>query len=211
VLGRFVGPTSQDGGCDREERRVVTVGKAGYWIYQSLVSKPRRVYLVAMWILCGELRELYAPWTGAAEGLLMTSTMDLVRDVVIGGETVETVLRGKDLAEAWEAFRAAHEAEAPGGLLNTWDTFACVAGEIGCLAGEGAGAQWVINAAEERWRDWNRPGPIMVNQECAEELAESSPMGQTFAVFYRVVARVSKLVSPEWDPVRIRAELFPGR
>jgi hypothetical protein len=191
---------------------VVTVGNAGYWIYVSLVSKPRRVYLVAMWILCGELRELYAPWTGTGEEPLMTSTMDLVRDVVIGGETGETARRGVDLAEAWDAFRTAHEAEAPsGGLVNTWDTFAGLAEEIGGLAGEGAGAQWVINAAEERWRDWDRPGPIVVNWEHAEELTESSPMGQTFMVFYRVVARVSKLVSPEWDPVRIRSEIFPGR
>lgn len=98
---------------------MVTVGDAGYWIYLGLVSKPRRNYLVAMWILCGELRELYAPWIGADEKPLMTSTMDLVRDVVIDGDTDETVQRGLDLAEAWQAFRTAHEAEAPsGGLLN---------------------------------------------------------------------------------------------
>ena len=36
ALGRFVGPTGQDGGCNRkEERRVVTAGKAGYWIYKA--------------------------------------------------------------------------------------------------------------------------------------------------------------------------------
>jgi hypothetical protein len=33
-------------------------------------------------------------------------------------------------------------------------------------------------------------------------------MGQTLAVFDRVVTWVSGLVSPEWDPVRIRAEIF---
>ena len=97
---------------------------------------------------------------------------------------------------------------------SAWDTFAGLAEEIGILAGQqwvGLGAQWVVNAAEERWRDWNRPGPILVNEEHAQELVESSPMGQTFEVFYRVVTRISRLVSPEWDPVRIRAELFPER
>jgi hypothetical protein len=108
---------------------------------------PHRVYLVAMWILCGELRELYAPWTGADEVPLMAATLDLVREVVI-------------------------------------------------LA---------------RWRDWDRPGPIWVNQELAEELVESSPMGQTLEMFYRVVTRVPRLVSADWDPVRIRAEIFGER
>ena len=190
---------------------MATVGKVGYWIYLRLMAKPRRTYLVAMWILCGDLRELYAPWTSAGEEPLMASTIDLVRDVAIGGETGETATRALDLAEAWEAFRRAHWAEAPGGLVNTWTTFAGLAAEIGGLAGEGAGAQWVINAAEARWRDWSRPGSILVNTEHAEELIEYSPLGQTFEVFYRVVTRVSRLVSPEWDPVRIRAELFPGR
>jgi hypothetical protein len=191
---------------------MVTVGKARYWIYVSLMAKPRRVYLVAMWIVCGELRELYAPWIVADGEALMSSTMDLVRDVVIDGETGQTARRGVDLAEAWEAFTAAHEDEAPcGGLLNAWGTFAGLAEEIGGLAGAGAGAQWFLSAAEERWRDWNRPGPILVSREHAEELTESSPMGQTFDVLYRVVARVSGLAGPEWDPVRIRAGIFPGR
>ena len=65
-----------------------------------------------------------------------------------------------------------------------------------------------MNAATERWRDWNRPGLIIVNLEDAEEVIESSPMGQTLAVFDRVVTGVSGLVSPEWDPARIRAEIF---
>ena len=188
---------------------MATVGDVGYWIYLRLMAKPRRVYLVAMWTLCGELRELYAPWIGAGDETLMTSTMDLVRDAAIGGETGETAVRGLELSEAWEDFRRTHRAGAPGGLVNTWATFAGLAAEIGGLAGEGAGAQWVINAAEARWRDWSRLGPILVNTEHAEELIESSPLGQTFEVFYRVVTRVSRLVSPEWDPVRIRAAIFP--
>lgn len=126
---------------------MVTVGGASGAIHRRLILMPHRVYLVAMWILCGELRELYAPWTGADEVPLMAATLDLVREVVI-------------------------------------------------LA---------------RWRDWDRPGPIWVNQELAEELVESSPMGQTLEMFYRVVTRVPRLVSADWDPVRIRAEIFGER
>src|SRR5947207_2275777 len=114
---------------------MVTVWDAIWSVYTGLRSMPRRVYLVAMWILCDELRELYAPWIGADEVPLMTATMDLIRDVAISGETGETGRRGMDLAEAWNALYSAREAEAvSGGLLNTWATFAGLAEEIGGLA-----------------------------------------------------------------------------
>jgi hypothetical protein len=46
----------------QKEHCVVTVGDAEHSAYQGLQSLPWRVYLVAMWILCGELQTLYAPW-----------------------------------------------------------------------------------------------------------------------------------------------------
>jgi hypothetical protein len=42
----------------REERLMVTRGDAKWSIYQGLRSLPRRPYLVAMRIVCGELRTL---------------------------------------------------------------------------------------------------------------------------------------------------------
>jgi hypothetical protein len=188
---------------------MATVWDAIWSVYSGLRSMPRRVYLVTMWILCDELRALYAPWIGADELPLMAATMDLVRDVAISGETGETGQRGLELARAWDVIWDAGEAEAPPGLANTWSVFMGLAQEIGGLAGTHAGAQWLTNAAEERWRDWDRPGPILVNQEHAEELIGFSPMGQTFSRLDRVVTRVSGLASPEWDPVRIRAQIFP--
>jgi RNAse (barnase) inhibitor barstar len=44
--------------------------------------------------------------------------------------------------------------------------------------------------------------------ELSREVIEPSPLGQTLAMFDRVVTRVSGLVSPEWDPAWIRAEIF---
>jgi len=193
----------------QEVHCVVTVGDAEDRAYQGLRSLPWRVYLVAMWILCAELQALYGPWIHEDDVPLMASTMDLIRDVVAAGESDGTARRGRELARAWRRMIRARESTAvSGGLLNAWGTFGGLAGEIGGLAGRGAGAQWVMDAATERWRDWDRPGPIWVNRELAEEVIESSPMGQTLAVFDRVVTRVSGLVSPEWDPVRIRAEIF---
>jgi len=175
----------------QKEHCVVTVGDAEDSVYQGLQSLPWRVYLVAMWILCGELQTLYAPWIHEADRPLMASTMDLIRDVVIVGESDGTARRGREVARAWgRVIRTRDSAAVSGGLLNAWGTFEGLAQEIGGLAGRGAGAQWVMDAATERWRDWDRPGPIWVNQELAEEVIKSSPMGQTLAVFDRVVTRV---------------------
>ena len=188
---------------------MVSVGEAEDWIYEGLWSLPWRVYLVAMWILCGELRTLYAPWTHEDEVPLLASTMDLVRDVVVCGETDRTARRGRELARAWRQVLQAREAEAvSGGLLNAWATFEGLAEEIGGLAGRYSGSHWVMNAATERWRDWDRPGPMVVNWEQAEEVDDSSPMGQTLALFGQVVSGVSGTVSPEWEPARIRAAIF---
>lgn len=58
-------------------------------------------YLAAMWVLCGELRSLYADWIGAEEVPLLETTMDLVREVVIAGESWSAVDRAEELADAW--------------------------------------------------------------------------------------------------------------
>jgi hypothetical protein len=77
---------------------MVTRGDAEWSIYQGLRSLPRRPYLVAMWILCGELRILYAPWTRGEKVLtLMASTVDLVREAAISGEPAELARRALDL------------------------------------------------------------------------------------------------------------------
>ena len=44
--------------------------------------------------------------------------------------------------------------------------------------------------------------------EDAGEVDESSPVGQTLARFERILSGVSGHVSPEWDPVRIRAAIL---
>ena len=191
---------------------MVTRGDAEWSIYQGLRSLPRRPYLVAMWILGGELRTLYAPWTRGEKVLtLMASTMDLVREAAISGESPELARRALDLGRAWKpVLRAADRVDSgtSGGLLNAWGTFALLAQEIGGLARRYAAASWVADAATERWRDLSEPGPILVSVEMEEEVVESSPMGQTLARFERILSGVSGQVSPEWDPARIRAAIL---
>jgi hypothetical protein len=163
-----------------------------------------------MWILCGELRDLYAPWTGDEVMSLMASTMVLVREAAISGEPAAVAGRGLELAGAWEPVIEAKDAEPGvyGGLLNAWATFEGMAQEIGGLSGRYDGANWATLAVADRWRDWDEPGPIVMSRVNAEAVAESSPMGQTFARFRRIVSGVSRQTGPEWDPARIRAAIL---
>lgn len=189
---------------------MVTFGDAKFSIYRGLRSLPRQPYLVAMWILCGELRILYAPWTDDEVMSLMTSTLDLVREAAISGESAAAASRGLELAGAWAPVIAAKGAEPGvyGGLMNAWAAFEGMAQEIGGLSGRYDGANWATMAVADRWRDWDEPGPIIMSQVNAEEVVQSSPMGQTFARFRRIVSGVARHAGPERDPAVIRATIL---
>jgi hypothetical protein len=173
----------------------------------TLAWRPR--YLAAMWVLCGELRSLYAEWIDNEAASLMTSTMDLVREVTIAGESPQLAGRATELATAWRRVINARKAEASGALLNFWATFEALAQEIAGLCSRYDAAGWATNAAEDRWRDLDDPALIIVNRN--EEVDDSSPMAQTLALFGQVVSEVAGMKGPEWDPERIRAQIFEQR
>lgn len=176
-------------------------------IFSGLAALPwRPSYLAAMWILCEELQSLYAAWIEDDQVPLMASTMDLVREVVIAGESPQATARASELAAAWEPVIEAREDETPGGLLNVLATFEALAQEIANLSGRYDAANWAANAAEQRWRDWDDPGSIYLDPD--EQADDCSPMAQTLALFDRVVSEVAALQGPEWDPVPIRTRIF---
>jgi hypothetical protein len=189
---------------------MVTFGDAKDSIYAGLRSLPRQPYLVAMWILGGELQALYARWADDEVTSLMASTMDLVREAAISGESNEVAWKGLELANAWRPVIEAKDSEpgVPGALLNAWATFEGLAQEIGGLSGRYDGANWATLAATDRWRDWDGPGPIIMSRVNAEEVDASSPMGQTLAWFRRIVRGVAWYAGPECDPARIRAAIL---
>lgn len=184
------------------------VKDAKYSIYFGLKRLPwHPAYLAAMWILAGELRSLYSDWIGTDEVPLLETTMDLVREVVIAGESWSAVDQAEELADAWGTVLARYErSSASGGLLNVKATFEALAQEIARLSGHYDAGNWVTSAAADRWDDWDRPGPILVDPN--EEADDSSPKAQTLASFVRVVRTVTTWTEPDWDPVRIRARIF---
>lgn len=184
------------------------VKDATYSIYYGQKRLPwHPAYLAAMWVLCGELRSLYAEWIGAEEVPLVEATMDLVREVVTAGESWSAVDRAEELADAWGPVYVRYErSSASGGLLNVLGTFEALAQEIARLSGHYDAGNWVTNAAADRWDDWDRPGPVLVDPD--EEADDSSPKAHTLRSFRRVVSVVTTWTESDWDPVRIRAQIF---
>ena len=103
-----------------------------------------------MWILGGELQSLYEPWICEDDVPLMASTLDLVREVVIAGESPQAAARGWELGESWELVREAREQDVAvsGGLLDVVITVKTLALEIADPTGRYHSAGWAANAVE---------------------------------------------------------------
>jgi hypothetical protein len=184
---------------------------AKFSIYRSLKALPWPApYLTAMWIVCGELRPLYADWIHADEMPLMDSTMDLVRDVAMTGEPGPARKRAAKLARAWGRVQKAREEdqdpELPSGVLNALGGFEGLAREIAGTSGRYAGANWATNAVADRWLTWEEPSPIIEDPD--EEADDDSPMAQTLARFQHIVTQVTLAADQGQDPAEIRARIL---
>lgn len=196
---------------------MMRVKDAEYSIRSGLRGLAWRPYLAAMWILCGELQSLYADTLGDAERPLMASTMDLVRDVAIAGETTALAERAAELADAWNRLRDIREEEVrlsalagdtSPSLIGVWFTFEALAQEIAGLSGRYDGAEWVAGATTDRWRieDPDQAGPIWMNPD--ETADDASPMARTLITFGRVIAGVAAARDNDWDPIELRAQVY---
>jgi len=179
-------------------------------IYEGLRGLAWRPYLAAMWILCGELQTLYSDEFSDAERSLMPPTMDVVREVAAAGESAELTRQAAELAEAWGDVRDEREHEASSGLMNVWATFEGLVQEIAGVTRRYDGAEWLTNAVIEPWREANHhnQGPILVDPNA--EVAEASPTANTLALFQHVVAEVAGAQEGDWEPRRLRGQIFRG-
>jgi len=177
-------------------------------IYEGLRGLAWRPYLAAMWILCGELQTLYADELSNAERSLIPPTMDVVREVAATGESAELSRQAAELAEAWGAVRDEREPEASSGLMNVWATFEGLVQEIAAITPRYHGAEWLTNAVVEPWREANHhnQGPILVDPNA--EVADDSPTAHTLALFQHIVAEVAGAQAGDWEPRRLRAQIF---
>jgi hypothetical protein len=180
-------------------------------IYEGLRGLAWRPYLAAMWILCGQLQTLYADEFSDAERSLIPPTMDVAREVAAAGESAELTRQAAELAEAWDSVRDEREPEASSGLMNVWATLEGLVQEIAGITPRYGGAEWLTNAVVEPWREASRhgQGPILVDP--IAEVADDSPTARTLALFQSIVAEVARAQEGDWEPRRLRAQIFRGR
>ena len=180
-------------------------------IYEGLRGLAWRPYLAAMWILCGELQTLYADEFSNAERSLIPPTMDVVREVAAAGESAELTRQAAELAEAWGDVRNEREHEASSGLMNVWATFEGLVQEIAGITPRYDGAEWLTNAIVLPWREANHhnQGPIWLDPNA--EVADDSPTAHTLTLFQHIVAEVARAQEGDWEPRRLRAQIFRGR
>lgn len=185
-------------------------------IYSDLRVLEKRRYLCAMWNVCTELQSLYREQSLVDERALMSSTLSLIREVVINGEM------GSDTAriaaahyEQWDSIRTEERSGLPG-QANARFVFRDLAGEIAGMAPIYEATERLDMVAADRWRSggliWDDPN---------EEVSDTSPMAQTLTFLSRAVTEVSALPDAwlrarNWDPKSVQDELigpppvFPG-
>jgi hypothetical protein len=69
----------------------------------------------------------------------------------------------------------------------------------------------LTNAVVEPWREASHhgQGPILVDP--IAEVADDSPTARTLTLFQHIVAEVVRAQEGDWEPRRLRAQIFRGR
>lgn len=181
-------------------------------VYTGLRALDRRRYLCAMWILCGELRELYADYLTDADRSLMASTLDVVREITMAGEkTADAAQKMAGLYQKWILMVIDESREAA--EVEHWNT-RVVFRDLTFESTED-GRNFPYDAAERVdlavTDRWDLPGSGYVEGPDVE-IDDYHPMARTLNLFNRVVTGVTEMTETEmweagWDPLKIRQQL----
>jgi len=176
-------------------------------IYDGLRALPWLRYLSAMWILCGEIRSLFEDRLTSSEQVLISSTMDVVREVVTTGEVrAATGLAAAELVTEWQQLISERQNEVLPGQWNAWITFELLTAELAGTADRYEATERLTLAATERWREPYPGKARMIDKN--EEIDDSSPMARTLATFGRVVTHINQAGQLPRDPATVRAQVI---
>lgn len=187
----------------------INVSDAADAVYAGLRDLTRQRYFTAMWILGAQLRDLYAPEVGTARTALMTATLDVVRGVVLAGDTTEFSDRAAELDSEWDRVCDALEDDpsATAGQSYACGTFMGLAQEIaGTISPGDEACEFLTGAIIER-RETRDDTPTWINDP-DEQVNDDDAIGVTLALFQRIVAEVARLPENREDPSRVRDRLL---
>ena len=179
-------------------------------IYDRLSVMEWYRYLRAMWIIGGDLLQLYDDRAGESERSMIAETLDLIRSVAESENVPPDSARlAEDLAARWERIIDEDGGRLYPGHWNMWMIFGMLATEV---AGgkQYFGAERLYLALTKRFRENPNPdGRRRVRVvDPNEEIADDSPMAQALGRALRIIDGVARVPDSVKDPVAVRDQIF---
>jgi hypothetical protein len=179
-------------------------------IYDGLCAMERFRYMRAMWIIGGELRDLYGEDSGERDRSLIADTLEVIRSVSMSENiSLESSRRASSLAAKWGELVDEREDQIFPGQWNAWLVFGMLMSEIAGDSKPHLAAGRVNSALTKRFSEGRRTGRRGEGRIVgpAEEIADESPMAQVLSRVSRVVVGVAGTPESDRDPIAIRGQL----
>lgn len=178
-------------------------------IYEGLRGLEWYCYLRSMWLICGEMRELYSARMPSSESNLVTSTLDLVREVAISEEVSPGAIQeSAALKEGW--IRLMDDEESNFGVYpGHWNMriiFRNLAFEIGDNTQRYFACGRVFLALSGRFREGKKRDLSVDPDE--EEIDDESPLAQQLVRIQRIVEKIVPISDFVKDPAVARGMIF---
>ena len=178
-------------------------------IYDGLCAMEWYRYLRAMWMICGELADLYSDRAGDLDQPVITATLGLIRSVAVSENVSEESSRlARDLDTRWQQIIDDGEDKVFPGQWNMWMVYGMLASEIAGGCHPHFAAERVNHALTKRFMERPRTdGQNIRLVKPAEEIDDGSPMGLLLARVQGVVAGVARMPDAIKDPAVAREQL----
>jgi hypothetical protein len=187
---------------------MVNVWDARVAIYDGFRALEWYRYLRAMWVVCGELQELYLSRPSGYGRSLEAETLDLVRQVAIMENVTSEASSGSgQLYRRWDKLFSAQYDSLECGEGHLWRVFVDLTGEIADSRLRYRACEWINTAATQVWiESSSHPAgePIGIDNPY-DEADENSPMMLTLARVKYIVDRVA--VAEEVDPAGLKRKI----
>ena len=185
-------------------------------IYDGLRALEWYRYLAAMWIICGELRDLYADRLTESERSLLADSLAAVRIAVLDHQVSDSAASDATaLNVAWE--QLIPDQTVPPDQLGAlrpghWNMRVVLADLVGEIAGtcrRYQATERIHHAAGMRFEEKPRPGGRPIRRRPDEQIDDASPRARMLSRIQAIVTGAAQLPGDdERDPARLRARLL---
>jgi len=180
-------------------------------VYNGLCGMEWYRYLRAMWMIGGELLQIYDDRISDPERSLIMATLDLVRSVAESENVpTESSGRARDLDTEWERVIDEADGKVTSGQWNMQMVFGMLASEVAGDVPPHFAAERVNLALTKRFRERLRTDgrPNIRVLDPVEEIDDESPMALTLGRARRIVTGAARVPTAMRDPAAVRDQVF---